>query len=651
MIKKYHVSANILDSSILDTPYNIALNGIVNKDTQGLPRIANTTPIDVTNLTSVTLTYKYSTQTAINFIYATLDANDDLIKREAGHTSGDSIDVSTAAKLNICFYLANVALSVNDISEVMLNSGSTAIPYEPYGNTWNEVGYKKYGTETETFSTLPHEVIGDGQSNLTWSMDGNMQVNGTPTPQNPITPAEVGEKTANLSSGSIANSVINTSGVVEASQSYTTIYAPVTAGQTYTFGYTASSVDVNYIYGFFTALPSIGSTTYNNSRTVVSYSTSTTITFEAPSGVAYIGMRIPNAAITAGKSIMINEGSTLKPYEPSGYKIPISFGQGTYTSYLAEPIRAKATADVMASTGTVTRAYKKLVLDSNTVIGTYTTQWGIAFVIYTSNVSSGAGSALIDAVCSHYDRTTRDNIWRQSGSSLRAITLSGENNAFLISDPTYTTLQDFKDYVTAEYNNGTPITVIVAVTTPTTETFTAPSIPTSGSPQSFDVDTTLKPSDVSLTYHGWHEHSDEKYVGGVVNKFNKDAADVYEHTSLATANIWNYSADLTGKVVRIPCEASTTYTLSIGNDTGSSIFRVATRGADTVPNAENDTVTCTDVFKSTTATSVSFTTSASTKYILFQCGAAAFDAVMNTLMLNLGSTALPYRPYYEWVEQ
>jgi hypothetical protein len=125
-------SENLLDSSILDTPYNVTLTGMVYKDTQGLSRIANTTPIDVTNLTSVALTYNYSTQTTINFIYATLDANNNLIKREAGHTSGDSIDVSTAAKLNICFYNTNIALSINDISEVMLNSGSTALPYAPY---------------------------------------------------------------------------------------------------------------------------------------------------------------------------------------------------------------------------------------------------------------------------------------------------------------------------------------------------------------------------------------------------------------------------------------------------------------------------------------------------------------------------------------
>ena len=29
--------------------------------------------------------------------------------------------------------------------------------------------------------------------------------------------------------------------------------------------------------------------------------------------------------------------------------------------------------------------------------------------------------------------------------------------------------------------------------------------------EQFDVDTTLKPSEVDLTYHGWHEHSDTKF--------------------------------------------------------------------------------------------------------------------------------------------
>ena len=50
--------------------------------------------------------------------------------------------------------------------------------------------------------------------------------------------------------------------------------------------------------------------------------------------------------------------------------------------------------------------------------------------------------------------------------------------------------------------------------TPTTESFTAPTLATVAGSQSFTIDTTVKPSSVSLTYTGWHIHSDKQYSGG-----------------------------------------------------------------------------------------------------------------------------------------
>lgn len=50
--------------------------------------------------------------------------------------------------------------------------------------------------------------------------------------------------------------------------------------------------------------------------------------------------------------------------------------------------------------------------------------------------------------------------------------------------------------------------------TPTTESFTAPTLATLAGSQSFTIDTTVKPSSVSLTYTGWHTHSDKQYSGG-----------------------------------------------------------------------------------------------------------------------------------------
>ena len=47
--------------------------------------------------------------------------------------------------------------------------------------------------------------------------------------------------------------------------------------------------------------------------------------------------------------------------------------------------------------------------------------------------------------------------------------------------------------------------------TPTTETVTVPTITTTGGEVTLDTDTTVKPSEFSLTYHGWHENEPTKY--------------------------------------------------------------------------------------------------------------------------------------------
>lgn len=56
--------------------------------------------------------------------------------------------------------------------------------------------------------------------------------------------------------------------------------------------------------------------------------------------------------------------------------------------------------------------------------------------------------------------------------------------------------------------DGTPLE------TPTTESFTAPTLATVAGSQSVSFDTTIKPSKAELTYTGWHTHTDMKYSGG-----------------------------------------------------------------------------------------------------------------------------------------
>ena len=97
--------------------------------TTGLIRVTNTTPINVKSFDNVIVSFKSNTSNTINFIYSLLDANNNLIRRAAGNSSGLSINTSTAEYLYICFY-DNVTLQ--SITEVQVEPNTTQAPYTPH---------------------------------------------------------------------------------------------------------------------------------------------------------------------------------------------------------------------------------------------------------------------------------------------------------------------------------------------------------------------------------------------------------------------------------------------------------------------------------------------------------------------------------------
>ena len=570
------------------------------------------------------------------------DSNKNYISGQGYGTGAASIKsiIYATATSNAKYIRFSYMTSTNpdDLTQIMLNSGSTALPYEPYGNTFKDWFYREYGTETETFTTLPHEVIGDGQSNLTWSMDGNMQVNGTPTPQNPITPQETGDKTANLfdyttMADGINNFYLDKYGVEQSSNSWViTDYIPVSGR---TFSLTRSAAGFS---------PSI--CLYDSTKTFIAgaeYNGSNVVTITANQDVYYVRFSHYKSSQEDITQAMLNVGQPMN-YEPYGYyKIPILSNGASYPVYLAEPIRKISTyVDSVPSTGSASRVIKKLVLT-----GEETWYKSIMYQgsFYAYDMIDGKSSYLI---CSHavfaFPLNAQNYIYG-------TFSLDGTPpfNLNLYIGQSSWSIDDFKQYLADQYTAGTPVTVWYILETATTESFTAPTIPTSGTAQSFDVDTTLKPSEVSLTYHGWHEHSDEKYVGGVVNKFNKDDSSLlYSSTNLAATAQWSYGG--TGTTIRIPCKSSQAYTLSCNIDT--TVWRISCVESENVPSDGNP-VTTVDIVRSKPTSGVyTFTTTANTKYVLFQCGVSVLSEAVAILMLVEGSTApSEYHPYYEWVEE
>ena len=497
MIKKYHVSKNLInytqsESCGIDASGNYLDSPLLWRSTvyTAIDNTENYTISfeQITNLSKVRINYYTSNNTHIE-------------RQEIDALSVNNAQLSipnNAAFIKWTLY-STTTINISFVAsiKIMLNEGSSALPYEPYGNTWKTVGYKKYGTETETFNTYPHEVIGDGQSNLTWSMDGNMQVNGTPTPQNPITPQETGEKTANLFDYSdLENGTINNNGepVPYTGHKRTAHFINVESSTTYRLSNIVGSERVQY---------------YDSTMTFLSNALVDNV-FTTPNNCAYV--KISGAATGWTQTTMLTKGSTApSTFIPFGYEIPISFGQGTYTNYLSEPIRKIGTAaDSMASTGTATHNITKYEFTGNesiTKVNSTATNY-LYYIVFTGTTIGGAmcshlqylSSGVSDNVGFSQNQTYPNTFYFNLGADIMNAQTSGN------------TAEGFKEWLTAQYAAGTPLTLWRILELPTTESFTAPSIPTSGTAQSFDVDTTLKPSEVSLTWHGWHEHEDTKFT-------------------------------------------------------------------------------------------------------------------------------------------
>ena len=193
---------------------------------------------------------------------------------------------------------------------------------------------------------------------------------------------------------------------------------------------------------------------------------------------------------------MFTEGSTApSEYIPWGYKIPILSGGTTTPVYLGE-VQSE-------------RQIYKMVFD-----GTENWQLSSDTNIYIS-IATNRAVAWSTIVSSHFTNSQ--------------IQTNGALLWFVNRNVDFDTVEECKTYLQQQYSAGTPVCVWYVLATPTTTTLNEPlrkigtyadsisnvtQIPTTSGSQTFDVDTTLKPSEVQLAYHGWHEHSDKKYSGG-----------------------------------------------------------------------------------------------------------------------------------------
>lgn len=516
--KKYHVSKNLLNfDDLKDAPsgtiYTLGGTGY------SVPHLLT---LDLKPNTTYTLSSNYvRTSSNLNIVYfqyadieyAVSSDNSPSFTTTTGIVKIGFFDTRTGADE----FLSGAAV-------LMLNEGSTPLPYEPYSSeVWHDSHYIM-GTSTDTITTLP-AVIYANDTTATIGLKGNMSQTGTPTPSAPIQPSECGDRTGNLFditntmfACGFTGSLINDNEYVDFTVNGNDIEINVKVSDRYsayvllgfcenerTYTVTASVTPAKN-WGVYatnsTQLP-IDFSDSSKFATLVPRSQNASKTFTVPQGLNYIWISTPAATayIVNISNIMLNTGSTALPYEPYGYKIPISSANTTTPVYLGEVES--------------TRRIKKLVFDG-------TENWlrrqgeppNIFFIeFYSTNFIRNKG------VCTHY-------INQDSGSFndledkhfLVQLSIDNIRSFIGIRDSSYTEHVDFKSYLAAQYAAGTPVTVWYVLATEETAVVNEPirkigdyadevsgiTIPTIAGADTLSIGTILQPSEVTATYKGWH---------------------------------------------------------------------------------------------------------------------------------------------------
>ena len=373
------------------------------------------------------------------------------------------------------------------------------------GSTW-EHSLRKLTTATDTITTLPVDIYADG-NNATVGISGNTVQSGTPTPDNPIMPQGTGERTENEWNVTILpNSSLTESNYwdkYDAGIISTTMYMPCESNTTY-YLYTPTDI-TSGIFRVYTSVsnaipvegqqgvPVVKKARY--STTVSSFS----FTTGANDKMIIIQVTTANSQTMADNAVL-----------DKGIKIPISSANTTTPVYLGE---------VQS-----TRRIKKLVL-------TGTENWVANLnddkrFYYMTVVDSQVINA--NLFCTHFVQAAISSTTTNIG-----IQFAGEVQLRIRPENTATsTVDSFKAWLVQQYANGTPVCVWYVLATETTGIVNEPlqkigdyadevsgiTIPTVTGKDTLDVETTLKPSEVSFSYTGWHDASVKEWDGSQWNE-------------------------------------------------------------------------------------------------------------------------------------
>ena len=486
------------------------------------------------------------------------------------------------------------------------------------GGQW-EHSLRKLGTENETIQS-GDTIYANGQPITTYTLKGNEEHTGTPTPSNPVEVNGVGVRTENLfnSSFTVGYYLNVTTGLPDITadpRMATLTPIDVTDCDTVTFSFiNERPYDLYVMYSIF------------NGNTLISRvaNQSVPLTIDASDATKLYLCVYPSdisKPISSGSisSTMLNTGSTAKPFEPYGYKIPISSGGVTTNIYLG-------------STQTVRQIYK-LVLDGTENYGAFGDNTWLILGASAEDFRETADGA----ICSHVPLVLRSNFTTNT-----CAWGSGQIGDFLINIDNKNA-EDLKSYIAQQYANGTPVTVWYVLATADTGIVNEPlmkigtyadtlsnaaQLPTTDGANTISVDTTVQPSEFTATWTGWHDASVQEYTGGVGNnKFDEQYPDISDTIIYKPIYVGDGNFTLSTTAPQSSDPAALLFLLSGNVSSGAS------SNGNGVWSGHNRTKAAVDGYVTIAYRAI-----------------RDYTPIGSQTMLNAGTTAMTYEPYeYGWV--
>ena len=532
---------------------------------------------------------------------------------------------------------SNQAYTTSGTSPLSFNADGTNLTALSMDGNMNQASSQPYTVS----GTSPISFMNNGTA-IDYTVSGNMNQTGTPTPSSPITPEETGDRTANLASGtSNIDTIVN--GVRVKSDSYGTF---TVSGEASSSGGRGVPISGTILLKAGTYSISTGSTitaslcisNAANNAFIVSATSESTFTLYSDTNIKFGLNFVSGQNYDESFTIMLNTGSTAQPYEPFGYKIPITNGSTTYNIYLSEPLRKIGDySDIVNSDGSVSRGIYKQVLTGNEP------SWDIGVISSTGNgrarltpdytaVSTADGR--ITVISSHYLGAFSDN-------NLRIRAIQGTGVIQIVDADHATDLTTWTNYLKAQYAAGTPVEIWYVLSTTQTDTATVPTItPTSGN-NTLSVDTTLAPSNITITSNSsvFPENPITPIECGVKTENLYDYKTAYSaylnaEDDVAAGSlgaVHNSLADFVGKTVTISVYCKTV--------TATRTFIPAVIGGVEVHSNS--------IYQNNTGyMTLTVTPESEDDYWIISYGnLGTGNNIYSDFMLNSGSAPLPYEPY------